>query len=122
MIKYFSITNRAAYPPAPEQLDNEEISIALVQQLRDEVQVGDQGRLQNDRHVGGVEQLDGVLLLLAPPLLAADGQVHPEPLQRPTKVMPPCRSKRYEMQSPLCRASGMKTSYARSGSEQCRKQ
>lgn len=84
----------AAYPPATEQLDNEEIPIALVQQLRDEVEVGDQGRLQNDWHVGGVEQLDGVLLLLAPPLLAANWQVHPEPLQRPTKVMPPCSSKR----------------------------
>ena len=28
--------------------------------LGNEVKIGDQGRLQNDRHIGGVEQLDWI--------------------------------------------------------------
>ena len=75
--------DRASYPPSPKQLDNEVCAVALVQQLGDEVQVRDQGRLQDDGHVGGVEQLDGVLLLLPSPLLATHWQIHSEPLQHP---------------------------------------
>lgn len=71
---------RATHLPSAEQLDDEVVAVPLVQQLRDEVQVGDQGRLQDDGHVGGVEQLDLVVLLHAAALLVADWQVHMEPL------------------------------------------
>ena len=79
-----------SYPPSSQQLDDEVCAIALVQQLGDEVQVRDQGRLQNDGHVGGVEQLDGVLLLLPSPLLATHWQIHPEPLQHAEGVRRSC--------------------------------
>ena len=49
--------------------------------MPDEVEVGDEGALENDGHVGGVEQLDGVVLLLAPPLFAPHRQINPEALQ-----------------------------------------
>jgi hypothetical protein len=66
--------------PASEQTDNEELWEALIQQLRDEVEVGNEGRLQDDGHVGGVEQLDGVVHTLASVSLAANRQVHTEAL------------------------------------------
>ena len=40
------------------------LEVPVVEQLRKEVEVADEGRLQDDGHVGGVEQLDGVLALL----------------------------------------------------------
>ena len=67
--------------PLAEEADDEVGAKALVQQLGDEVQVGDQGGLQDDGHVAGVEQLDGVGALRPAPLLAAHRQVHPEALQ-----------------------------------------
>lgn len=70
----------SSYPPPPQQLHQDVPPIALEQQLADEVEVGDQCALKDDRHVAGVEQLDGVLLLQAAPLLAAHGQVHAEAL------------------------------------------
>ena len=69
-----------AHLPLAQQLHQDVAAIALVEQLRDEVQVGDEGGLQDDGHVGGVEQLDGVVLLVAPPLLGAHWQVHSEAL------------------------------------------
>lgn len=75
------------YLPASQQLDKEVVAIPLVQQLGDEVQIRDQGRLQDDGHVAGVEELDLVVLLHAAPLLVAHWQVHVEALQ----VAPPTR-------------------------------
>ena len=49
--------------------------------LGDDIEVGDQGTLQNDGDVGGVEQLDGVGGVLAPITSTLDRQVHTEPLQ-----------------------------------------
>ena len=40
--------------------DDEVVGIALVEELREEVEVGDEGRLQDDRHVRRVEELDRV--------------------------------------------------------------
>ena len=48
---------------------------AVVQELRHKVQVRHEGRLQDDGHVGRVEQLDGVVTLLSAVLLVLDGQV-----------------------------------------------
>jgi len=49
--------------------------------LGDEVEVGDEGGLQDDGHVGGVEELDGVRALLAPGALGAHREHHTEALQ-----------------------------------------
>ncbi len=68
--------------PAAQQLHDEVAAIALVEQLRDEVQVGDEGRLKNDGHVGRVEQLDGVGALLAACFLVPHRQVDAETLQQ----------------------------------------
>ena len=66
--------------PAPQETDDEELGEALVEQLRDEVEVGHQRGLQDDGHVGGVEELDGVVDTLASVALAANRQVHTEAL------------------------------------------
>ena len=45
---------------------NEEVAFELaMEHLREEVQVGDEGGLENDWDVGGVEELDGVRVGLA---------------------------------------------------------
>mmetsp|Transcript_17052 Transcript_17052/g.29342 ORF Transcript_17052/g.29342 Transcript_17052/m.29342 type:complete len:323 (-) Transcript_17052:390-1358(-) len=54
---------------------------AVVQELTHEVEVGHQGRLQDDGHVGGVEQLDGVCSLLSAVLLVLDGEDDPPSLE-----------------------------------------
>ena len=71
------------YLPLAQQPDDEVGSEALEQQLGDEVQVGDKGGLQDDGHVAGVEQLDGVGALRTPPLLALHRQIHSETLYGP---------------------------------------
>ena len=48
--------------------------------LRDDVEVGDERRLQDDGDVGGVEQLDRVAAVLATVAGRLDGQVHTEAL------------------------------------------
>ena len=44
-----------------QQLDEEVTSVSFVQQLRDEVHVGNQSRLEDDWHVRRVEQFDRVV-------------------------------------------------------------
>ena len=86
-----ALSTSSSHPPPPQQLHQDVPPIALEQQLADEVEVGDQRALKNDRHVAGVEQLDGVLLLQAAPLLAAYRQVHAKALhsQRGRKCQAP---------------------------------
>lgn len=48
---------------------------SVVQELRDKVQVGDKGSLQDDGHVGCVEKLDGVCSLLSSILLVLDRKI-----------------------------------------------
>ena len=48
--------------------------------LGDDVEVGDQGALQHDGDVGGVEQLDGVGAVLATVASTLDGEIHSEAL------------------------------------------
>ena len=69
-----------AHLPAAEQAHEEEAAVALEEELGDEVEVGDEGGLQDDGHVGGVKELDRVGGLRPPPLLAAHREVHPETL------------------------------------------
>lgn len=53
------------YRPRSQQIDQEVSTEASGEHLRDDVEVGDQGRLQDDGDVGGVEELDGVGVVLA---------------------------------------------------------
>lgn len=46
--------------PDTEKLDEKVVGEAVVEHLADQEDVGGQSRLQHDRHVGGVEQADGV--------------------------------------------------------------
>jgi hypothetical protein len=54
---------------------------SVVQELGDKVQVGHQCGLKNDRHVGGVEELDGIVSLLSSVLLVLDGKIHTPSLE-----------------------------------------
>mmetsp|Transcript_1989 Transcript_1989/g.4491 ORF Transcript_1989/g.4491 Transcript_1989/m.4491 type:complete len:302 (+) Transcript_1989:837-1742(+) len=58
--------------PLSEQTNQNVGRSTVVQELGDKVQVGNQSSLQNDRHVGSVEQLDGVGSLLSTVLLVLD--------------------------------------------------
>ena len=53
------------YRPSTEQINQEIATEACGKHLGDDIQVGDQGRLQDDGDVGGVEELDGVGVVLA---------------------------------------------------------
>ena len=53
----------------------------VVQELGDEVQVGNQGSLEDNGHVRGVEQLDGVGSGLSTVLLVLDGEVNAPSLE-----------------------------------------
>ena len=75
-----AVGGSGAHLPAPQQLDEQVAAVALVEQLADEVQVGHQRGLQDDGHVGGVEQLDGVRVLLPARPPAAHRQIHPPAL------------------------------------------
>ena len=72
------------YLPLAQQADDEVSTKALVQELGDEVQVGDEGRLQDDGHIACVEELDGVRALSPPSLLASHRQINPEALHQLT--------------------------------------
>ena len=67
--------------PATKELDQEVASVAFVQQLGDEVEVGHQRGLQDDGHVRRVEELDGVSLLHAAAALGRHRKVDPEALE-----------------------------------------
>lgn len=67
--------------PSTQEADEEVGGESLVQELRDEVQVGHEGRLQDDGDVAGVEQLDGVAATLTALFLVLHGDVDTEALQ-----------------------------------------
>lgn len=52
------------YRPSAEQINQEIATESGGEHLGDDVQVGDQSGLQDDGDVGGVEELDGVGVLL----------------------------------------------------------
>jgi len=67
--------------PFSEERD-EDVALELaVKNLREEVQVGDEGRLQNDGDVAGVEQLNGVRSFVATNSAGGDSQFNAETLE-----------------------------------------
>jgi len=67
--------------PDTEKLDEEVVGEPGRKHLRDQEDVGGQGALEHDGHVGGVEQLDGVRASLTAHLGRLDGNFNPETLQ-----------------------------------------
>jgi len=61
--------------PLPEKTNQDIGRGTVVQKLGDEVQVGNKGRLKDDRHVRGVEELDRVVSLLSAVLLVLDRKI-----------------------------------------------
>ena len=70
------------YRPGSKKVDQEVPAKARGEHLGDDVKVGDERRLQDDGDVGGVEQLDGVGVVLTTVAGRLDGQVDPEALGR----------------------------------------
>lgn len=54
---------------------------SLLPYLRNEIEIGDESRLENDWHVGGVEELNGVRALLATSILGPDRKHNSEALE-----------------------------------------
>lgn len=67
--------------PDAEQVHQKVASEFDGQHLRNDVQIGDEGRLQDDGNVGRVKQLDGVGRILAAITGRLDGQVDTEALE-----------------------------------------
>lgn len=61
--QYFTLYT---YRPGSQEIDQEVATKTCRKHLRNDVQIGDQGRLQDDGNVGGVEQFDGVGVVLTP--------------------------------------------------------
>lgn len=60
------------YLPNSQQLYEEIIRKFVIQQLRQEVDIRNEGRLKHDGHVGGVKKLDRVGALLTTELAGLD--------------------------------------------------
>lgn len=71
---------KRTYRPGSEQIDQEVPTKARGKHLGYDVQIGDQRRLQDDGNVGGVEELDGVGVVLATVAGGFDWQIHSESL------------------------------------------
>ena len=53
----------------------------MSEHLRNDVKIGNQSALKDDRDVGGVEKFDGIRRILSPVTSGLDGQVHAESLE-----------------------------------------
>ncbi len=71
---------QVTYRPSPQQIDQEVPTEARGEHLRDDVKVGHQSRLQDDGNVGGVEQFDGICVVLATVTCRFDREVDSEAL------------------------------------------
>eukprot|EP01083_Nonionella_stella_P309303 1094892_1 len=67
--------------PLSEQTDEDIGGGTVVQQLTDKVKVGYQGSLEDDGHVTGVKQFNGVCSSLTTVLLVLDGKIHTPSLE-----------------------------------------
>ena len=77
------LSSRLELLPVAEQIDEEVASELLGEHLGHEEEVRDEGRLEDDRDVGGVEELDLVSGgLLTSDTLVLDVNVHLEALQK----------------------------------------
>lgn len=70
------------YRPSSQEVDQKVPAEAGGEHLRDDVKVRNQSRLQDDGNVGGVEQLDGICVVLATVTCRLDGQVDSEALYK----------------------------------------
>lgn len=68
--------------PGSQEIDQEVATEACWKHLWDDVKIGDQSRLQDDGYIGGVEQFDGVSVVLAAVPCWLDGEIHSEALVR----------------------------------------
>merc|ERR1719323_1635359 len=71
----------ASVGPDAEQVDEEVAGELDAEHLGDHVEIGDEGRLENDGNIGGVEQFDGITAVLASVSCTLDGKIHPESLE-----------------------------------------
>jgi len=76
------VSRHINFLPLSKKRDNEVTLELPVQDLREEVQVGDKGSLQNDWNVAGVEKLYGVGLFIALHLAGSNRQFNTETLYR----------------------------------------
>lgn len=67
--------------PLSQQVNENVVGITSVEELRQEVEIGNEGGLQNDGDVGGIEQLDGVGTSGTSLLFVFDGKVDTEALE-----------------------------------------
>lgn len=67
--------------PDTQQFDQKVIGESTVEHLTDQVDITSQSRLEHDRHVGCVEQFNGVASPLTPHLARLDWNFNPESLQ-----------------------------------------
>lgn len=74
------VTVHVVVLPLAEEPDEKVALELLVEDLREEVEVGDEGSLQDDGDVRGVEQLNGVGLLVSLHFPAAHGKFNSETL------------------------------------------
>lgn len=70
------------YRPGSQEIDQEVTAEPCWKHLWDDVKIGDQCRLQDDGNIGGVEQFDGVSVVLAAVACRLDWKVHSEALRR----------------------------------------
>lgn len=84
----------STYRPGAQQVDQEVATEASGQHLRDDVQVGNQSRLQDDGNVRGVEKLDGIRVVLSTVTCRLDGQINSEALME--------RKKKQNQKTPHC--------------------
>ena len=67
--------------PHAQETHEDVAAVAVVQQLGEEVEVAHEGGLEDDGHVGGVEQLDGVLALLPTMIRVLNWNIHAPALE-----------------------------------------
>lgn len=67
--------------PLSQQVDEHVGFVTTVQQLGEEVHVGDESGLENDRDIGRVEELNGITSVLSANLLVLDWEVDSESLE-----------------------------------------
>jgi hypothetical protein len=68
--------------PYTKKFDEEISSELLIQYLGEEVDIGNQGTLENDWHVGCVEEFDWVWLMVSSYFLTGHGEFNSESLRK----------------------------------------
>ena len=74
------MTSHIILLPLSKEINNEVSSEFLGENLREEVEIGNKGSLENNGNVRGIEQLDGVWLLVTLHFSTANSKFHSETL------------------------------------------